>query len=142
MEISPWHVSLWPAAVFNEHMNFHKSTSEVYVPDGLAAEQALTRTTHLAIGAHQDDLEFMALHGILECFGRADRHFTGVTVTNGAGSARNGIYAHYTDEEMQNVRRLEQKKAAVVGEYSAHVFLDYASAEVKDAKNLSVVQDL
>jgi hypothetical protein len=30
----------------------------------------------------------------------------------------------------------------VVGEYSAHVFLDYASAEVKDAKNLPVVQDL
>jgi LmbE family N-acetylglucosaminyl deacetylase len=123
-------------------MNYHKSTSEIYVPDGSAAEAALTRTTHLAIGAHQDDLEFMAFHGILECFGRDDRHFTGVTVTNGAGSARNGIYAHYTDEEMQNVRRLEQKKAAVVGEYSAHIFLDYTSAEVKDGKNLPVVLDL
>jgi LmbE family N-acetylglucosaminyl deacetylase len=128
--------------MFDENMNFHKSTSEIYVPDGSTAEAALTRTTHLAIGAHQDDLEFMALHGILECFGRDDRHFTGVTVTNGAGSARNGIYAHYTDEEMQKVRRLEQKKAAVVGEYSAHVFLDHSSAEVKDPMNLPVVQDL
>jgi hypothetical protein len=43
---------------------------------------------------------------------------------------------------MQEVRRLEQKKAAVVGEYSAHIFLDYTSAEVKNAKNLPVVQDL
>ena len=123
-------------------MNFHKSTSEIYVPDGSTVELGLSRTTHMAIAAHQDDIEFMALHGILECFGRDDRHFTGVTVTNGAGSARNGIYAHYTDEEMQKVRRLEQKKAAVIGEYSAHAFLDYTSAEVKDGKNLPVVQDL
>jgi len=27
--------------------------------------------------------------------------------------------ANYTDEEMQKIRRIEQKKAAVVGEYSA-----------------------
>jgi LmbE family N-acetylglucosaminyl deacetylase len=123
-------------------MNFHKSSSEIYVPDGLAVESALTRTTHMAIGAHQDDIEFMAFHGILECFGRDDRHFTGVTVTNGAGSARDDIYAHYSDEEMQKVRRVEQKKAAVVGEYSAQVFLDYTSAEVKDSKNLPVARDL
>ena len=35
----------------------------------------------------------MAYHGIAECFGRADRWFTGVVVTNGAGSPRAGIYA-------------------------------------------------
>ena len=123
-------------------MNFHKSSSEIYVPDGSAAEAALARTTHLAIAAHQDDIEFMAFHGVLECFGRNDRHFTGATVTNGAGSARSGIYSNYTDEEMQKVRRVEQKKAAMVGEYSAHVFLDYTSAEVKDSKTLPVVEDL
>ena len=123
-------------------MNFHKSTSEVYVRDGSAVQVAVACTNHLAIGAHQDDLEFMAFHGILECFGRDDRYFTGVTVTNGAGSARDGMYANYTDDEMQKVRRLEQKKAAVIGEYSAHIFLDYTSAEVKDGRNLPVVQDL
>jgi len=123
-------------------MNFYKSSSEIYVTDGSAAESALARTTHMAIAAHQDDIEFMALHGILECFGRDDRHFTGVTVTNGAGSAREGIYANYTDEEMQKVRRVEQKKAAMVGEYSAHVFLDYTSAEAKDGRNPLAVSDL
>jgi LmbE family N-acetylglucosaminyl deacetylase len=105
-------------------------------------EAALARSTHMSIAAHQDDIEFMALHGILECFGRDDRHFTGVTVTNGAGSAREGIYARYTDEEMQKVRRVEQKKAAVVGEYSAHVFLDYSSAEAKDGGNRPMIDDL
>ena len=123
-------------------MNFHKPTSEIYVPDGAGVEAALARTTHMTIGAHPDDNEIMAFHGILECFGRSDRHFTGVTVTNGAGSARDGIYARYTDEEMQKVRRVEQKKAAVIGEYAAQVFLDYTSGEVKDGRNAAVVADL
>jgi len=123
-------------------MQFHNPHSEVYVPDGSPADLALLRTTHLAIGAHPDDLEIMAWHGILECFGKSDKYFTGVTVTNGAGSPRDGVYAHYTDEQMQAVRRVEQKKAAFVGEFSAHVFLDYASGAVKDGKNAHVVQDL
>jgi len=123
-------------------MDFYKKTAEVYVPDGRAREAALARTTHLAIGAHPDDIEIMATHGILECFGKSDKHFTGVTVTNGAGSPRDDLYAKYTDEEMQQVRRAEQKKAALVGEYSAQVFLDYTSGEVKDGKNANVAEDL
>ncbi len=123
-------------------MDLYKQTAEVYVPDGSAAEAALRRTTHLAVGAHQDDIEIMAYHGILECFGRSDKHFTGVTVTNGAGSPRADLYTNYTDDDMQKVRRVEQKKAAFVGEYSAQVFLDYTSAEVKDGKNANVIADL
>jgi LmbE family N-acetylglucosaminyl deacetylase len=123
-------------------MKLHLPTAEVYVPDGAPEEKALARTTHLAVGAHQDDLEIMAYHGILECFGKSDRWFTGVTVTNGAGSPRAGLYAGYTDEEMQRVRRVEQKKAAFVGEFAAHIFLDYPSSAVKDPKNANVVEDL
>lgn len=123
-------------------MEFHNPGSEVYVPDGSPTDLALLRTTHMCIGAHQDDLEIMAYHGILECFGKSDRYFTGVTVTNGSGSPRDGLYAAYTDEQMQVVRRLEQKKAAFVGEYAAHVFLDYPSAAIKDGKNADVLEDL
>jgi LmbE family N-acetylglucosaminyl deacetylase len=43
---------------------------------------------------------------------------------------------------MQVVRRKEQKKAAFVGEYSAHVFLDYSSSAVKEPTNTQVVEDL
>jgi LmbE family N-acetylglucosaminyl deacetylase len=123
-------------------MDLHNPNSEIYVPDGSPVDVALLRTTHLSIGAHQDDLEIMAFHGILECFGKGDRYFTGVTVTNGAGSPRDDLYAHYTDEQMQAVRRLEQKKAAFVGEYSAHVSLDYTSSAVKDGSNTDVMEDL
>ncbi len=123
-------------------MQLQNSGAEVYVPDGSAADAALARTTHLAVSAHQDDIEIMAYHGILECFGKPDKGFAGVTVTNGSGSPRDGLYANYTDAEMQVVRRKEQKKAAFVGEYTAHVFLDYSSSAIKDGANTQVVEDL
>ena len=102
-------------------MEFQRPNADFFVPDGIAPEPAMARTTHLCIAAHQDDIEIMAYHGIAECFGRADRWFTGVVVTNGAGSPRTGIYGAYTDEEMQQVRVLEQRKAAYVGEYACQI---------------------
>jgi len=115
---------------------------DLFVPDAADAAAALSRTTHLAIGAHQDDLEFMAAHGIVECFQSQERWFTGVVVTDGAGSARDFEYAAHTAEQMKSVRRLEQRKAAFVGEYSAVLQLDHPSAHVKDAADGTVVSDL
>ena len=123
-------------------MRLHMDTAEIYVPDGLSGEEALERTTHLGIGAHQDDLEIMALHGILACFRREDQWFSGVVVTDGSGSPRDGVYLDYSDKQMQSVRRTEQKKAAVVGEYAAQVLLDHPSSAVKDPTSLVVVEDL
>ena len=123
-------------------MEFHKGSAEVFVPDETAVEAALGRTTHLGIGAHQDDLEILAVDGIMRCFQRTDRWFTGVVMTNGSGSPRADIYADYTDEEMMAVRRKEQKKAAIVGEYGAQVLLDYLSAAVKDPSNPAPTEDL
>src|SRR6188768_1841456 len=105
-------------------MKFSHPAADVFVPAAnLAPEAALARTTHLCVAAHQDDIEIMAYHGIAECFGSADKWFSGVVVTNGAGSPRSGIYGSYTDEQMQDVRRLEQRKAALVGEYSIQLQL-------------------
>ena len=118
------------------------ATAEIYVPDGRPAGDALGRTTHLAIGAHQDDLEIMAFDGILKCFQQADRWFTGVVVTDGAGSPRDGLYASYTDEQMREVRRREQKKAAYVGDFGAVVLLDYPTSAVKNAADLRPHDDI
>jgi LmbE family N-acetylglucosaminyl deacetylase len=123
-------------------VKFHLKTAEVYVPDGLPAEEALDRTTHIAIGAHQDDLEIIAFDGVRKCFQRGDQWFCGVVVTNGSGSPRDGLYRDYTDDEMQVVRRKEQKKAAVIGEYGAQVLLDYPSSVVKDSGDGGPVGDL
>jgi len=123
-------------------MKFKKNTAEIFIPDNKSFEEALSRTTHMGIGAHQDDLEIMAYDGILKCFGSEKNWFCGVTVTNGSGSPRDGIYAKFTDEDMQKIRRVEQKKAAVIGQYGAMVFLDYPSSEAKDPKNQNVKEDL
>ena len=123
-------------------MKLHNSNADVFVPDGIPPAEALKRTTHLGIGAHQDDLELMAFHGIAECYGRQDRWFTGVTCTNGSGSPRAGIYADFTDAMMMQVRRREQRNAAAVGDYAAMLQLDYTSGAVKDPRNPALVEDL
>ena len=93
-------------------MKFTLDSAHVFVPDDLPPQNALARTTHLAIGAHQDDLEIMAIDGILQCFQRSDRWFTGVVVTNGSGSPRDGLYKNYTDTEMRAVRIREQDSSS------------------------------
>lgn len=123
-------------------MKLSQVSAEIFVPDQLPLQEALSRTTHLGVGAHPDDLEFMAAHGVLECFARADRWFTGVVVSDGAGSPRDLEYARYSDAEMKAVRRAEQKKAAYVGEYGAQFLLDHPSSTVKDPHAADVVADL
>ena len=124
-------------------MQFHNSTATLFIPDGTEnLDEALSRTTHLAIGAHQDDTEIMAYHGISECFGKSKLWMSSVTVTAGSGSARTGIYGDYTNEEIRKVRIEEQKKAAFLGEYAAQVQLDYPSAQAKDPDDTALVDDL
>jgi LmbE family N-acetylglucosaminyl deacetylase len=123
-------------------MQFLKPTSEIYVPDSTPIDQALARTTHLGIAAHQDDIEIMAMEGILATFGVPDKWFSCAIVTDGAGSPRDGVYQRFSDAEMMTVRRTEQKKAAFVGEYSACVFLDYPSREIKSPLEAGPAADL
>jgi len=123
-------------------MNFHNQTAEIFIPDNTNEDNALSRTSHLAVSAHQDDIEIMAASPILECFQQTDKWFSAVVVTDGRGSPRNGLYEKFTDEEMRLVRIKEQKKAAFVGEYSALMMLDYPSSQVKESNNIFVIHDL
>ena len=123
-------------------MNLHNSTADIFIPDGQPADAALARITHLGVGAHQDDLEFMAFHGIEACFHSDTDWFGGVTCTNGSGSARTGAYEKFTDAQMMDVRREEQRQAAILGHYAAVLQLDYPSSAVKDAGDPRLKDDL
>ena len=123
-------------------MQLTNDGAQIYVPDGLDADAAIARTTHMAVGAHQDDIPIMAHHGILSCFGDDDRWYFAVTVTDGAGSPRSAHYADYSDDEMRAVRIVEEKKAGVVGEYGAVALLDYPSSAAKDGGNDAIVSEL
>jgi LmbE family N-acetylglucosaminyl deacetylase len=123
-------------------MKFHLDTAEIYVPDLMSEEQALTRTTHLCFAAHQDDIEIMAAQPILECFQQQDKWFTGVVVTDGRGSPRDSLYKDYTDEEMRLVRFKEQRKAAMIGEFAAQIMLDIPSKVIKGSSRSEPVNDM
>jgi len=38
-------------------VQLHQPNAQLYIPDGAPEAEALARTTHLAIAAHQDDLD-------------------------------------------------------------------------------------
>jgi len=124
-------------------MTFSQDRADLFIPDNAPREEAIPRTTHLGIGAHADDLEFMALHGILACFQQGQRWFGGVTCTDGSGSARNGAYADWSAEKLVTARAREQRAAATIGQYSFVAQLAHPSASAREAPNRrSLVEDL
>jgi len=123
-------------------MKFSQPNADSFVPDGSDLAAALARTTHLCVLAHQDDIEINAYPAVAECFGHADRHLTGVIVTDGAGSSRSGPYANYTDAEMKAVRAEEQRTAARLGSYNLQIQLAHPSSSVKAPDNEGVRADL
>ena len=126
-------------------MKLSRPDSDSYLPElsaGLTPEAALARTTHLCVIAHQDDIEINAYPAVAACYGRADRFFTGVVMTNGAGSARTGKYGHVTDAQMQEIRKEEQRAAARLGKYNLQLQLSHASGDVKKSGHAGVAADL
>lgn len=104
---------------------------DIFLPHGGPVEETLQRTTSLCLAAHHDDIEMMAFPAVLASMEKKEDHFTGVVLTDGRGSPRQGPYAQVSDEEMMALRKKEQQKAAVVGEYNALILLNYKSSTVK-----------
>jgi LmbE family N-acetylglucosaminyl deacetylase len=101
----------------------HRAGVDIFVPGGGHWREALARVTHLGIGAHADDLEFMAFAGIAECRGGAGV-FGGVTVTDGGGSVGGTA-------DLVATRRAEQREAADLGGYAVMIQLGRSSAEAR-----------
>lgn len=101
----------------------HRAGVDVYVPGGGDWREALGKVTHLGIGAHADDLEFMAFSGIEECREGAGV-FGGVIVTDGAGSVGG-------EADLVAVRRAEQREAAKLGGYAVMIQLGRTSNEAR-----------
>lgn len=116
---------------------FHAPQVDVFIPDGVDLSAALQRTTHVGIVAHQDDLEFGALSGIGECYGRADAWFLGVVCTD-SPSIRPPQYASLSAAEFSAVRVQEQRAAACEGKYSAVIQLGFPSSSL--AHNLQQLE--
>ena len=124
-------------------MKFTHPKADIFVPVAdESAESALARVSHLCVAAHQDDIEIMAYAGVTACLDTPGKAFGGVVVTNGAGSPRTGVYAQMTDEQMQDVRREEQRQAARLGRYAIQLQLAHPSSDVKQRRHPAVLSDL
>jgi len=123
-------------------MTFGHSKARLFVPDGAEAETALQRCSHLGIGAHQDDLEIMAFHGVLSCYNNPDDWFCGVTCTEGTGGPRKEGLEQLSPEEVGALRNQEQDKAAELGQYGAMIQLNYSSLVVKHKDKSDLVDSL
>ena len=99
------------------------------------------QSTHLGIGAHADDLEIMAYHGIAECYESDVCVFSGITVTDGVGSPQSES-EKLDREQLRVVRQSEQIAAAELGRYGFIAQLNYTSSEVKSAEYAEIVQDI
>lgn len=104
-----------------------KRTADIFVPGGGDWRDALRSATRLGVGAHADDLEFMAFHGIEECR-KGGGKFAGVILTDGAGSVGGGT-------GLRETRRAEQREAAELGGYAVVVQLGLSSAQLKNPKD-------
>lgn len=112
---------------------------DIFIPGDFSFLQVASTLTHLGIGAHQDDLEMMALPGILECYRHSTKNFGGIVCTNGSGSPRKGRYRDYDDKAMIACRREEQQGAALLGDYSLLISLNYPSSSLKQNSSLAEV---
>lgn len=108
--------------------------NDLFVPDGRPTEDAWGGVTHLGIGAHPDDLEFMAFHGIEICR-RGGGRFGGVVVTDGAGSVRTG---NESAEALAVRRSAEQRKAAEIGGYAVVLQMGMSSGAAKEGEQGSL----
>ncbi len=123
-------------------MKFSRPAAEATAPSGGDWQAALSSTTHLGIGAHADDLEIMAFPGICACRAKKNLRFSGVVATDGAGAPRSGPFAEKSGSELGQIRRDEQKQAAVLGGYATVIQLGHPSAEVRGAGRNALTSDL
>jgi LmbE family N-acetylglucosaminyl deacetylase len=123
-------------------IEFGQSAARLHVPDGVDEQLGLQRCTHMGVGAHQDDLEIMAFHGVLSCYDNPDDWFCGVTCTEGTGGPRKEGLEQLSPEEVGALRNQEQEKAAELGQYGAMIQLNYSSQVVKNKSKSDVVANL
>jgi len=114
----------------------------LYIPDGVERERALQRCNYMAVGAHQDDLEIMAYHGILNCYNNSENWFCGVTMADGCGGPRKKGYEKFSSKEISAIRNKEQNIAADLGQYGAMFQFNLPSSAIKSPNKKGVVSKL
>jgi LmbE family N-acetylglucosaminyl deacetylase len=123
-------------------IEFSRRDAEVFVPDGRAEDEALARVGLLGIGAHPDDLEIMAYHGIRAGQGQGGPRFGAVVCTDGTGAPSPDPDDDPEAHALRRTRRDEQRAAARRGRYAVAIQLDHPSEAVREDVAPELVDDL
>lgn len=99
------------------------------------------KISHLAIGAHPDDVEIFAFNAIQQCYKSEDKHFAAVICSNGSGAPAYGKFKEKSKNEIVQIRNEEQQKAAQIGQYTGLVHFNQESETLKQG-NAVFIKDL
>ncbi|MCI5073059.1 PIG-L family deacetylase [bacterium] len=92
--------------------------------------------SHLAIGAHPDDVEIFAYNAIEACYQSKEKNFAAIICTNGSGAPKYGEYKNKSKDEIIQIRKMEQQKAAQLGQYSGLIHFNHESEVVKNKSDI------
>ena len=127
----------------------YNRTARYFVParynpeDGRTLPEAVKATTHMSFGAHQDDAEIMAYHGIALCFLDPEKWFSSVIMTDGSGSpSEGGPYSAFSKEQMGERRTEESWAVAMAGRYAFTGAMNYPSGVMKDRAQQKPTTDI
>lgn len=110
-------------------MKFSNASARLFTPRAGDAGALFAQASHIAVGAHPDDLEFMSGHAILA--GAKAAGFAGVTCEAGSENPAEQV-----------VRLKEQEDAARLGNYLAVATLSHLSKDLKAGRRAPLVADL
>ena len=99
-------------------------------------------TNLLAIGAHHDDIEVMAMDGILKAYGSKKYSFYACVLSDGAHFSKMGKYSDISDKEMIETRNQEQIRASQIGEYANLVFLKHTREDIENNEKDVVIKNI
>ena len=99
-------------------------------------------TNLLAIAAHHDDIEVMAMDGILKAYGSKKYDFYACVLGDGANCIKSGKYADVSDKEMMEARNQEQTRASQIGEYEKLVMLKHSQEELENDEKGKIGKEL
>ena len=105
---------------------------QLWLREAKSLKQLSKKVTHLAIGAHSDDLEVIAFDGIVKHFKDKRSNFFGIVVSDNQGKPIHPKYKSSSLSKVQKIREEEQIKAARLGEYAGLAFLRYPSSEIRN----------
>jgi LmbE family N-acetylglucosaminyl deacetylase len=118
-----------------------KINAQIWLPKKRALDKLPQKITHMAIGAHCDDLEIIGLDGIVKHFKKRGNNFFGVIVSNSQGGPIHPKFKHYSPSKIEKIREEEQIKAAQIGKYKGVAFLRYPSVKIKDPKSSPEIEE-